>query len=322
MEHVTESSSSLWPSSQLPNFWPTADGGIGREVGADPVDEWPRLPEDVVKSAGRTLQILEFFDDKRDHATVTEIAQRLNYPQSSTSILLRSLVRMGYLTYNSRRRTFFPTSRVRILGSWMNPPLFGDCRLSSLVNEINSRTGHAAFLAIRNDLHSQYIYTVQATTTLRLHLSPGTRRPIATSVSGKVLLSKMSDDYLARLVRRINAERSRNTAVVDIKELLTEIAEIRRVGYGIAHASKVTPGAAVVATLLPVKHAQSHITLGVGGAKEAILPDIDAIASLMRELTRTLERSWGATSGKNDRPTIDSTGIRSDKNGVMADDSR
>ncbi len=49
----------------------------------------PELPPGVVKSAGRVLQIFEFFDEVRREANVVEICATLGYPQSSTSALLR-----------------------------------------------------------------------------------------------------------------------------------------------------------------------------------------------------------------------------------------
>ena len=53
-----------------------------------------------------------------------DLSRSLEYPQSSTSELLRCLTRLGYLHYNRYRRTFSPTARVALLGSWVEPTLF------------------------------------------------------------------------------------------------------------------------------------------------------------------------------------------------------
>lgn len=78
----------------------------------------------VVKSAIRTLEILEYFDEVQQPPNIVAVATALDYPQSSTTALLRSLTTMGYLHYNSRKRTYVPTDRVPFLGSWINPALF------------------------------------------------------------------------------------------------------------------------------------------------------------------------------------------------------
>jgi IclR family acetate operon transcriptional repressor len=245
---------------------------------------WPQIPRSVVKSAGRVLQILEFFDDVKRDASVIEICQSLGYPQSSTSVLLRSLVELGYLSYDARRRAYHPTNRVRVLGNWINGSLFGEGKLPRLVNELNARTGHVIFLGARNGLHIQYIHVAQATTSLRLHLIPGTSRPIASSVGGQVLLSILPDLEVQKLVRRINAERLETDPLVDSKELLSTLRMIRTNGANTCHASKITPGAAVIALLLPSVLADPPLVLGVGGASQLMVPQLDEIVACMHEV--------------------------------------
>ncbi|WP_296579487.1 helix-turn-helix domain-containing protein [Phreatobacter sp.] len=137
--------------------------GTDQSKSGDAVEvSWPSIPPSVVKSAGRVLQILEFFDDVKREANVVEICRALGYPQSSTSVLLRSLVQLGYLAYTPKGRSYVPTSRVRVLGNWIDGNLFGEGKLIRLVNELNERTGHAIFLGVRNGLTIQYIHVVQA----------------------------------------------------------------------------------------------------------------------------------------------------------------
>jgi predicted transcriptional regulator len=50
-----------------------------------------------IKSAMRTLALLEYFRRTKTSAAVTEIAAALGMPQSSTSVLLKSLVSLNYL---------------------------------------------------------------------------------------------------------------------------------------------------------------------------------------------------------------------------------
>ena len=69
------------------------------------------LIESVIKSARRALEVLEYLDEVRSDASVMEIARALNYPQSSTSVLLRSLTSTGYLSYDPQRRRYAPTLR-------------------------------------------------------------------------------------------------------------------------------------------------------------------------------------------------------------------
>src|SRR5262245_11133681 len=110
----------------------------------------------VVKSAIRTLEILEYFDEVRQPLNVVSVAVALGYPQSSTAALLRSLTAMGYLQYNLRQRTYAPTDRVPFLGSWISPSLFEDGALPRLMRSIEKRSGHLVVCAARNDDAAQY----------------------------------------------------------------------------------------------------------------------------------------------------------------------
>jgi DNA-binding IclR family transcriptional regulator len=191
----------------------------------------PALPPGVVKSAGRVLQILEFFDDVRREANVIEMCTVLGYPQSSTSALLRSLVLLGVLHYNRVTRLYSPSIRMALLGSWVNERLFGSGQLVRLTEAINRRTGHAVLVATRNGRFAKYIHVVQATKLARLHITLGTERPLAASGTGYAILSTYPDTEVRKIVHAINANASGRESYVSVTDLLQTLAKIRRRGY-------------------------------------------------------------------------------------------
>src|SRR5690606_35115741 len=81
---------------------------------------------ELSRSIKRTLEVLEFFDAEHPAVSVSEISRALGYPQSSTSILLKSLMELGYLHYDKVTRTYRPTARVALLGRNVQSYLFGD----------------------------------------------------------------------------------------------------------------------------------------------------------------------------------------------------
>jgi DNA-binding IclR family transcriptional regulator len=115
----------------------------------------------IVKSAPRTLEILEYFHDVRQPLTVVGVAMGLGYPQSSTAALLRSLTAIGYLHYDTKKRTYMPTERVPFLGNWIEPRLFEQGALPRLMHAIGRRTGQLGVLAARNRDMAQYIHILR-----------------------------------------------------------------------------------------------------------------------------------------------------------------
>ena len=234
----------------------------------------------TVKSAGRVLEILEYFDDLQRQSTVMEIAEALGYPQSSTSALLRSLVSMGYLDYDPYARTYITSSRVALLGSWVNSQFVAEGAIIALMKALNARTGDTVVLAVRHGLHVQYIHVIQATSPARLHMTLGTVRPLAGSGAGFALLSTMSDAEVTRLVMRINAEAEEGQALVKVREVLDQLAEIRRKGYAFT-CDMVTRGGGIIAAPLPRAGAKQRMIVGIGGISEVMRGREDELSSVL-----------------------------------------
>src|SRR5438445_11230057 len=94
-----------------------------------------------IKSAMRTLALLEYFRRTKASASVTEISAALGIPQSSTSVLLKSLVSLNYVEYDSGTRSFLPSYRVALLGDWIQRARFGDERITDTMDKLQPDTG-------------------------------------------------------------------------------------------------------------------------------------------------------------------------------------
>jgi len=231
----------------------------------------------VVKSAGRTLQILEFFDGIQREASVCEISRALNYPQSSTSVLLRSLVSMGYLSQDRCRRTYLPTRRVSLLGNWVDPALMQQGTLLSAIEELTSKSGQTVVMATANGLFAQYIYVTRNDDRARPPI--GALRPLVRTAVGRALLSTYDDAHLGRLLRRVNAERTENDELIQVASFIKILRESRV--RGIFHGAGAEPGQAGVAILLDRK--RQLLSLGIEGDPQHIERCVDDVVRLRRE---------------------------------------
>lgn len=242
-----------------------------------------KLDRQIVKSAMRTMQILEFFDDVQREASVMEVASALQYPQSSTSALLRSLTTLGYLEYNRETRAFVTSARVAVLGSWVGQSFFSEGPIIRLMKELNDRTGDTIVLGTRVGLYVHYIHVVQATNPARLHMTLGTARPLVHSGAGYALLSPLPDGEVTRLALRYNAAFAPPDRRVDISGLLDSLRTCRRSGYSFTHDIQVR-GGGVIAALLPSEPRQPRLVVGIGGISEVLIAREKEYATLLREL--------------------------------------
>jgi DNA-binding IclR family transcriptional regulator len=237
----------------------------------------------VVKSADRVLKVLEFFDDVQRPARAGEIARRLKMPQSSASVLLRSLVTLGYLNCEADNRRYLPSPRVALLGSWLGTGPARGGRLASLLQALSSATGDTIILAARNGLHAQYLHVVPARSALRFHVPQGTRRLLVRSATGYALLAASADpDEISSLVRRTNAEIG-GKSLVTVTDVLEAVKAVRETGYALSRAL-VTPGAGSIAMPLPAE--MDGVARPLAIANSGLLSDIDARQNMIIEAMR------------------------------------
>ncbi len=214
----------------------------------------------TIKSAHRVLEILEYFDQDRRVATVMEMSRTLNYPQSSTSELLRCLTRLGYLHYNRIRRTYSPTARVALLGAWVKPSLFRGGPVLSAIDEIAKLTGETVLLSTSSNYVLQHLHVIHGNNADALDAHAGDQLSILHSTQGRLLLSSYRNEGIRSAVHRLNAEEADLSRHVRVAELLSEFAVLREKGWAI---EPDRDGIGCVAVLLPFGRNMDRLTVSV-----------------------------------------------------------
>lgn len=231
-----------------------------------------------VKSALRVLEVLEHFASIERSATVSELARALDYPQSSTSMLVRTMIEQGYLAEADGRR-ILPTARVAMLGRWLDTRVT-DGRIHQLMGDLGQETGEIILLGIPSDCNAIYAEAIPATNPMRLHIPRGTTRPIEASGLGLMLLSAMDDVEIARKVERAASLRPEGQRV-PLGVVMAEVAAIRRDGYS-RSVDRIAPGAGIVCVLLPGATRDHPVALGIGGLSSLLMERTDELVALMR----------------------------------------
>ncbi|HEV2611913.1 MAG TPA: helix-turn-helix domain-containing protein [Noviherbaspirillum sp.] len=244
------------------------------------------MEKNLVKSAARAIQVLEFFDTVRRASPVAEVADHFGWPHSSTSALMRSLVSLGYLHFDAGARTYIPSMRVALLGDWLHGPMLSHGKLSQLLEQLNHATGETVVLAAQNGLHSQYLRVLQGTNTLRMHLQIGTLRPLLSSGTGRMLLTQMDDGTIRKLTRKFNLA-SDAAHPVNAEELLRQVAEDRERGYAVSM-NQVTPHATLIAMLLPTRPTEKPLAIGIAGLTDRLIANERKYVRTMQEAINAL----------------------------------
>lgn len=219
-----------------------------------------------VKSAQRAFAVFEAFDAARCPLSLKELCVSLACPASSGSALLKSLVLSGYLDYDLKTRTYFPTMRLSALGWWVEGAMFGDGQVLRLMERLRARTGETVMLATQSGYFAQYVH-VLADNPLQIHTPPGSLRPLAASGIGLTLLSRLRDAEIAKLCRRINFDAGGGTT--NLRLVMRYVEQARKQGYLFTKNLPIR-GGGVVAMLLPITTIGRNFALAVGGRNQAM----------------------------------------------------
>lgn len=219
----------------------------------------------TVKSATRVLEIFEYFDEVRRPVTIQDVAQALSYPHSSTAALLKSLVSLGYLEHDDRGKTFFPSIRISLLGNWVEAEALPIRNVQRLMRRLSADTGCTIILAARLGAYAQYVKVIQGTSPIRFHVKPSTKRMLAFSTIGRVLLSELPLPEARRLIHDALAAMPERRA--STQEIEDELQRIRKRGFAL-YSDLVTPGATMLAMPIPTGPSGRPVAIGIAAPKE------------------------------------------------------
>lgn len=235
-----------------------------------------------VKSAHRVLEVLEFFAEWRRPATVKDVSQALGYPQSSASVLLRSLKESGHFDHDPRTGLYSPNIRLALTTAWIEEQLYTEQSLLRMMEGVLDRTGHTVMIGKREGSNVRYLHVLQATRAGSFTSKIGMLRPLFRSAAGKMLLTTMAERDIGRLLQHANALEANASDRVDIDAALQVRKRALLDGYAISRGTSV-PGAAALAMLLPTPRGSEPLTLSLGGPIQEIEQELPQLLEILRE---------------------------------------
>lgn len=238
-----------------------------------------------VKSALRTLDVIEYVVAHAGGVVAQDVAQALGIPVSSLSYLLATLVDRQYLAREGRRYVPGPgLERLRVSPSAL--PLAD--RMAPLVRALKAELNETASFLTRVGWEAESLVTEAGDHALRYAIEPGTRRPLHCLAAGKVILAHLPDADLHRyFVESTRAAMTEHTRVRDA-DLRADLDRIRAEGIGTA-CHEATLG--ICGTAVPVR-----VNGQVVGAFSVAVPEVRFDEGLARRIRQALLRAAAAVA--------------------------
>ncbi len=183
-----------------------------------------------VKSADRTLAVLEWLATQSGGRSLSEISRALGIPVSSLHAILRTMEGRGWLETGRDGDHFGIGVEALRVGSAYSRADDVLARAEPVLDWINERTGEAVHYGRIDGAHIVYLAKRESLHPLRIYSSIGRRIPAHAAALGKAILAGHSDEEVRSILGpSLPALTNRTRTTID--ELITDLARARRLGY-------------------------------------------------------------------------------------------
>lgn len=227
------------------------------------------MPIYPVKSAERTMKLLELFQSDRRPQTLQDVVRKLRWPAPSALALLKTLVGMGYLIFDPSKKSYFPSLLLAGLAHGISDEFFEDSPALDVARQLREETSEHVFITMQNDIHVQYVRILHGAENARYGAREGGMQPVVKTTSGLMLLGTMADSSIDRICRRINIAYNLRENPVAPDAVLKLTRTFRRQGFGML-VGLPHPDGMNLSMLLPPTRSGKRFAITVGGDKTRI----------------------------------------------------
>ncbi|WP_235020208.1 IclR family transcriptional regulator [Ruania rhizosphaerae] len=201
-----------------------------------------------VKSAERTLHLLDALAAAGAPLPMAELHRRVGYPRSSLHQLIHTMAASGWVELTEAGEVRIGAHALVVGTSYLDRepalPL-----AQATLERVRDSTGYTTHYARRDDAHILYLATRETTNSSRATSRVGRRLPAHATSLGKALLAELSAAELDEALGEEPLAQLTPQTIVE-RDLLTQSLEkVRRTGYAVEREEN-TPGVCCVATTI------------------------------------------------------------------------
>jgi DNA-binding IclR family transcriptional regulator len=180
----------------------------------------------MVKSADRSLQILEFIADTREGLSHKELSKSLSIPGSSLSALLSTLVSREYLSFDAASRRYrIGPEILHLAGRYLASSDIVQLG-SPILRTLVSSTRESALIAIRKQNNIQIVSKELCSESLQQVIDVGERAPLYATAAGKAILAYFSPEELKNYLASVKLKPLTPETITHKKVLMRQLKQI------------------------------------------------------------------------------------------------
>ncbi|MGW8303185.1 MAG: IclR family transcriptional regulator [Desulfobacterales bacterium] len=253
----------------------------------------------MVKSADRTILILEAVARRNEGVTHGDLSEMLRIPKSSLSSLLANLQNRDYLFLDRRNKRYTLGPKILFLaGSYLSSTDIVQ-RGRPVIDKLMAQTEESAGLTIKKGSEILTVYNKNSPLPIIRSLQIGDRAPIYATAAGRVILAYLPDAEIDHYLATADMKPLTAKTITEPDRIRLEIKAIRKMGVAFCREEfheGSTAMAAPVFDMHGMPIASIHVaapSTRFNARKEKI------IADALRQSTKELSYRLGF--GKDDR---------------------
>ena len=186
---------------------------------------------DFIESLDRGLRVLEVFGGSRQPMTLSDLAKAADLPRATARRILFTLERAGFVATDGKLFRLMP--RVLVLASSYLASNHVVSVLQPALDRLSGEAQEISSMAILDGNDVVFIARASPTRIFSAGIDIGYRLPAFCTSVGRVLLSRLPDDELAKALNAMDLAPLTPFTVTDKKLLLKTIIADRAKGYSL-----------------------------------------------------------------------------------------
>ena len=256
----------------------------------------PGAPTGHVQSLTRGLSILDALAKSAAGLTLTDVAQRVELPPSTTHRLLSTLEKMGYVHQAGDLGLWFIGLQAFRVGATFleNRDFVADSH--AYMHRLMEQAGETVNLAILDGTEAVFVAQVQCHEMMRTLVKLGSRVPLHASGVGKALFAALPDAQVDAILKVKGLPRITENTIVAVETMWAALRVIRQRGYSFDDEEHARSTRCVGAAIYD-EHSEPIGAISIAGPSSR-MPDErirhlgPVVAHIAEELTRHLGGKW------------------------------
>ena len=240
----------------------------------------------------RALVLLRYIVEHPEGLSIREVSREYGYSPATVQKLISALNNQNFITQDQSTERYHLGPEAVRLGLIALGRLEVRQAARPFLQALSDETEETVFLAIARRDHVIYIDKVVSGRIIRMDAPLGVDRPFNCTSVGKVLLSGMSSDKVAKLSAEGAFEHRTENSIVDPDVLLEELEQVRQRGWAF-DGEEYAQGANCIGAPVYNHEGQIIAALTVSGPADRFEGNLDALADKVKSSAQAISKAMG-----------------------------